>query len=151
MLDFSQVLSLACNVLWKLPVCIESLHRFCRALYFQSKMFDKLVPVRVLLRATDFERVLYGKIHARFLCEHCSFKVWVHWCCGLWKYIVGHTKIRVFTCICLHLQICKNAIISKSAACQTQYFGEILHFQMQMCGKRWELCIQFMDWPFKKI
>ena len=33
-----------------------------------------------------------------------SFKVRVHWCCGLCKYIVGHTEIIILTYIYLNLQ-----------------------------------------------
>jgi len=35
--------------------------------------------------------------------------------------------------------MCKNAILSKKAAGQTQYFERILHFQREMCGKRREV------------
>ena len=43
-----------------------------------------------------------GTVH--FRCEHCSFQVWVHWCCGLCRYTVGHMEISIFTCIYLNLQ-----------------------------------------------
>ena len=99
-----KVKGLACSVLWKMLVHINSLRWSCRAPFFQSKMCKKLVPGLIWLRALYFERALHEKIRKKFRCEHCSFKVWVHWCCGLWKNIVGHTEISVFAFICLHLQ-----------------------------------------------
>ena len=53
---------------------------------------------------TYFESVLQCKIGGGFRCEHCSFQLWVQWCCGLCKYIVWHTEISIFTCICLNFQ-----------------------------------------------
>ena len=47
--------------------------------------------------------------------------------------------------------MCKNTILSKNAAGQTQYFERILHFQREMCGKRSELYMWFKDWPLIKI
>ena len=44
----------------------------------------------------------------------------------------------------------ENMILSKNAAGQTQYFERIMHFQREMCGKRWELYMRFIDWPFNK-
>ena len=41
------------------------------------------VPGCFFLSAPYLERVLHGKIRGVFRCEHCSFQVWVHWCCGL--------------------------------------------------------------------
>ena len=46
--------------------------------------------------------------------------------------------------------MCKNAILSKDTAGQTQYFERILHFQREMCGKRWDFKMQFSHWPFNK-
>ena len=87
-----KVLSSACSVLGKRPVLIWSLCRFCHATYFQSKMREKLVPGRIWTCAPVFKRFLYAKIWAKFRCEYFSFKVLVHWCCVLWKNIVGHTE-----------------------------------------------------------
>ena len=46
--------------------------------------------------------------------------------------------------------MCKNTILSKNAAGQTQYFERILHFQREMRGKHWELYMRFIDWSFNK-
>ena len=67
-------------------------------------MCKKFVPGRFFRYASYFESVLYGKIGGGFRCEHCSFQLWVQWCCGLCKYIVWHTEIRIFTCIYLNFQ-----------------------------------------------
>ena len=67
-------------------------------------MCKKLVPGHFFLCAPYFECVLHGKIYGGFRCEHCSFQVSVHWCCGLYKYMVGHTEISICTCIYLNLQ-----------------------------------------------
>ena len=64
--DSFKVLSLACNVLWKLQVLIKTWRRFCRTSFFQRKMFDKLVPGHIWLCALVFKRVLHGKICAKF-------------------------------------------------------------------------------------
>ena len=82
--------------------------RFCHATYFQSKMFDKLVPGCIWMCALYFKKVLHGEIHSKF---------------------------SIFTCMYLPTfaeVICKNAILSKYAAGQTQCFEGILHFKRQM-------------------
>ena len=68
-----------------------------------------------------------------FACEQCSFKVWVHCCWSLWNYIVGHTEISVFTCICLYLQ----KLYAKMQYFQSTLQEGIQHFKRQMCGKSW--------------
>jgi len=95
--DLSKVLGLACSVLGKMLVHIKSLRRFCRALYFQSKMLNKLVPGHIWLCVPVFERFLHSKISVRFRCVHCSFQGWVPWCGALWKNKVWLTEIR-FSC-----------------------------------------------------
>ena len=65
---------------------------------------QKFVLGRFYRYASYFESVLYGKIGSGFRCEHCSFQLWVQWCCGLCKYIVWHTEISIFTCIYLNFQ-----------------------------------------------
>lgn len=67
-------------------------------------MCEKFVPGRFFRYASYFESVLYGKIGGGFRCEHCSFQLWVQWCCGLCKYIVWHMEISIFTCIYLNFQ-----------------------------------------------
>jgi len=165
--DFSKELSSPCSVLGKMPVRIKSLRGFCRALYFQRKMFNKLAPDRIWLYVPVFERFLHHKISVGISCVHYFFQGWVHWCCHLerakfgirkwdfsWVFAFPSTlhawlkyiKTKYFP----SAQPCKNTIISKYAARQTQYFGEILHFPRQMCGKRWDLYMQFFHWPFNK-
>ena len=53
----------------------------------------------------------------------------------------GFIGVAAFANIKLGIQklcaevMCKNAILSKGAAGQTQYFERILHFQREICGK----------------
>jgi len=116
--------------------------RFCHATYFQSKMFDKLVPGCIWMCAPYFERVLHGKIRTKCRCEHCSFKVWVNWCC--------HMEISVFTCICLHLQklFAKMQISTHQAEINT--LNESSTFKDKCVVHSWELYMRFIDWPLNK-
>jgi len=97
----------------------------CHEVYFEScgshQKLPGKVPGRFWMCAPNFKRVLHVEIHAKFRCEHCSFKVWVQWCCSLWKYIVEDSEISFFTCICLHLQSMLQA--------KLKYFDGIQHFQ----------------------
>ena len=43
-----------------------------------------------------------------------------------------------------------NQHLSKYTACETLFFGEILHFQLQMCGKRWDLIPDLLTGPLIK-
>ena len=105
--DFSKELSSPNSVLGKMPVRIKSLHWFCRALYFQRKMFNKFALDGIWLCVPVFERFLHHKINLGIRCEHYSFQKWVHWCCTLRKNRVWYTEIGFFMSICL----------SKYAAC----------------------------------
>ena len=116
------------------------------------KCAKNLVLGRIWTCAQVFERFLHAKICAKFRCEHCSFKVLVHWCCVLWKNIVGHTEISVFTCSCL----CLQKLFAKMQYFQSTLHAELnrtLHFQREMCSKCWDFYMQFSHWPFntKKI
>ena len=101
---FFQSIEFSVQRTWKEASLHLKLGWFCHTSFFQRNMFDKLVLGCIWLCAPYFERVLHGEIREKFRCEHCSFKVWVHWCCGLWKNIVDHTENSVYPCICLHLQ-----------------------------------------------
>jgi len=103
--------------------------------------------------APVFERFLHVKICAKFRCEHCSFKVLVHWCCVLWKNIVGHMEIRVFACSCL----CLQKLFAKM-----QYFQSMLHAKLntlkepctfnEKCAVNAEIFIgNFLTGPLIKI
>ena len=151
-LNSFKVLSSACSFIWKLWVLINTWRRFCRTSFFQRKMFDTLVPGRIWLCAPYFERVLHGKICAKFRYEQGSFKVWVHWCCGLCKYIVGHTEISIFTCICLNLQklFAKMQYFQRTLQVELNTLKEPCTFKGK-CAVNAEICIcNFLTGPLIK-
>ena len=152
MQDSFKVLSSTCSVLWKLLVLIDTWRRFCCTSFFQRKMFDKLVPGCIWLCAPYFERVLHGKICTKLRCKQGSFKVWVHWCCGLCKYTVGQTEISFFTCICLNLQkLCaKMQYFQRTLQAELNTCARTLHNQRKMFSKHWDFYMQFSHWPFNK-
>jgi len=116
---FFQRIDFSYSVLGKNHVLIWSLRRFCHTLFFQSKMCEKFIPGRFFRYASYFERVLYCKIGGGFRCEHCSFEVWVQWCCVIWNSYVWPMETIFFVCnfcdlspvvnysIFCHKQLCK--------------------------------------------
>jgi len=87
-----------------------------------------------------------------FWCEHCSFQLLVHWCCNLWKFLVGHTEIRVFTCIYLHQQIlfAKMLLFPSPLHVKLNTLEKFCPFKSKCTVKCWKLNMRFLDWLFYK-